>query len=491
MSDHCAEYELETLLLAPETLTEGEREKIQSHCEGCLLCSEHLANLRQFYNDLEENAKSRPTERDTAFAHDLLSKRRLSLAGRKLELTEKSDSLAESFAEIIEPYRGPLVRRFIRYIQIHPIRFAAASSLSVAAIVLALTTIHPSRDTNPSYARAKDEFLIVYNSTGEELWKKHIGGHFDDATYESTTSASRGPERFRSVLDIDGDGKNEVLSIYSGTGGTAPFDNTLLCYNPDGSERWRYTLDREMTFGSIAYNDSYRFYTLAAGNFGEGGKSEVVAAAGHFPWLPSDIVRLNGNDGTLISEFWHPGALEAFAKKKIQGGSGAELVFGGKNGLFGQAALLVMDPRQVEGLAPMPDSSKPKGIGPGSEKYYVLFPGSDIQQFWNDPAVVDEINLASDGTLEVIVDEKTTSHPDAQIHFIFDSTFSCIRVSGSNTFTWVHDEYKKEGKVSSVLDDRYFEELRKKVEYWDGDRFVNKVAMNKHYLETIKSRPLP
>src|SRR2546426_3126630 len=167
MSEHFSENDLEIYYLSPEELSESETKRITLHLEDCQLCKGHLGQLIQYYQSLEESPESTPTERDTAFARKLLSRNRLFLPGRKAVLKEKSDSLVESFAEVIEPYRSSLTERVIRYFRIHPVRSAGMVSFAAIALAAVFMSIRPRLDKNPAIAQAKDGFLIVQNSYGD------------------------------------------------------------------------------------------------------------------------------------------------------------------------------------------------------------------------------------------------------------------------------------------------------------------------------------
>lgn len=139
------------------------------------------------------------------------------------------------------------------------------------------------------------------------------------------------PERAISLQDVDGDGRDEVLCIFGWTAAAFPFNNRLLCYNPDGTERWKYEIHRTMKIGGVSYNDQYRFYHLEAGDFAHSGRIEVIAAARHDPWSPNVLVRLDGDSGKIVSEFWHPGQLTEFDHKDLDHDGVDELIYGGQN----------------------------------------------------------------------------------------------------------------------------------------------------------------
>ena len=484
MSEHCSDRELEILCFSPDSLEGDEKEKIMLHLEGCLLCKEHHEKLKQYYQSLEETLNSPPTERDSTFAHRLLSRSRLSLPGRRPELSEKSDSLMETFAEVIEPYRRSLVRRVIRYFRVHPVRSAGMVSFAAIALVLAFISIRPKVDKDPAIGEGKDGFLIVSNKHGDELWRKYIGASFVTPDYPH-------PERVISLQDVDGDGRDEVLCIFGWTAANFPFNNLLACYNPDGAERWKYEIHRNMTIGGIAYSDQYRFYHIEAGDFAHSGKIEIIVAARHDPWSPNVLIRLNGESGKLLSEFWHPGQLREFDHKDLDHDGVEELIYGGQNSRLQHACVVVFDPRKVSGFAPASEGYYPKGSPAGTEKYYITLPASDLKEYASD--VTNEVvglRITNDGMIEVIVNEPVRTM-SGTLYYYFDSSLHCTDVRTSDSFTAAHQKLERDGKLSSHIDAKYLEALRRGVMYWDGDKFVDRVTVNKHYIDAMKPPPLP
>jgi hypothetical protein len=482
MAKHCSEYELQMLDRPSEAPEGAERARIALHVEGCSLCREHLEDVREFNRNLAASLASPPSEKDVAFARKLLSGHRPFLAGRRARLPEKSDSLAESFAEVIEPYRQPLAKRVLRFVQFHPVRSFAGAAAGVLALVLATAVFRPGVDRNLMLAEGSEGFLVAKNAHGDELWRKYVGADFTAASYAAVFGSH--PDRGIRVLDVDNDGKNEVLSIFGWTNESLPANNVVSCYNADGSERWKYELHRSMTLGGFHYSDLYRFYHLEAGDFAHTGHVEVVAAARHDPWAPNVLVRLDAATGKLLGEYWHPGQLREFDQKDFDHDGVAELAFGGQNNRLKHACVAILDPRSIDGGAPATDGYYPAGFRPGTEKFYILLPQSDLMTYTTDVTnEVERLRITDNGMIEAVVKEPARG-VSGSLFYYFDSTMTCVSVRASDSYTGAHNLYVKEGKLSSRLDDAYFAALRSGVLYWDGDKFVTTVTRNRHYHET-------
>ncbi len=479
---HITENTFEKYILAPDELLEGEKKNLEKHLDECALCKENYAKLHEFHTAIEENLRTEPTERDKMFAEKLLARRKQVIPFRKPELAQHTRNTLDAYFEIIEPYRRPLVQRFMRYIQIHPFRVAGGVSLA-AALVFASLLIRPMfKDTNPSYARAKDEFLVVYNKEGEELWKKHIGMGFDSQQLQKKFMFEP-MDNYVTTADVDNDTKNEVIAVF----GWLPQPpsrkkNAVTCYSSDGSERWTYEFNRKITFGSEEFSNDYRLGKIVVGDFDKNGSVETVALATHILYYPCAVVRLDANKGILLNEYWHSGLMGQVFSMDIDGDSIDELIFGGSNNGFNRASLLVLDTRMISGHAPSTPPYTPVGIEKGTEKYYILLPQSDLCKVGPERRnTVSNIRLTAENLLEVRTFEvQAESHSPGLIYY-FNTQMRCISVDANDYFVKEHEIMRNEGKLKMVLDKQYFEELRQSVQYWDREnsRFV-------HYEELTK-----
>ncbi len=473
-SEHLDEKTLELHTLRSPLVNDRQAE-IKNHLKHCPWCNALAVDIETYYREVEEIR--RPLSASPA---------------RALYPVERMIRLRTEGAPVPIPSGGnTTLQRVFETMRRHPVRwtagFAAVLSLATFGVEKALV-----RDLTVAYALPDKEFLVAYNKNSEELWRNYLGYGFDIANAPHYISKEK--EFGSPVLDVDGDGTNEVINISGWKGWDRQerkYDNDVFCLNADGSERWKFELHRNVTIGTTQYSDDYRFYQIIAGDFRKSGRAEVFGLAVHIPWFPSVIVRLDARDGTLLGEYWHNGMLPYVARKDIDHDGVEELFFAGQNNRFGAASLLVLDPRYIEGYAPAPEDFRPQGMKPGLEKYYLLFPPSDLRPFWADIThEVQRIAWRQDGRLEVWVVEKIIS-PDAQttknlIHepqllYYFDSAMRCVDVRVSDAFSALHARFKSLGKVKNEINNAYLEQLRQGVRYWNGGQFVKEPIMNARY----------
>lgn len=458
------------------------RLQIESHLAKCDGCREVYTRISNFYTDVKEDleaSKNLPVLKEEGLP----------------ERIERSLKRRYSDKDTFRTIDVALPVRVGRWVVRHP--YASVGGLiafaGIALTLLLLSSKTEIKDPLPSYARAKEEFLVAYSKDGEELWRKHIGQGYDAVNLPG--HVQQHPEQLLATIDVDGDGRNEIIGIFGWIPGRMggleqPLRNKVICYNADGSERWKYEFRRQITIGSVQYSDDYRFYLMTVADYDQDGSLEVIAAVGHTTWFPNVLVRLRAMDGSLLSEYRHNGWLPLFAHTDVDGDGIQELLFAGENSQFGRGCLAVVDPRRIEGQGPAPEGFITQEVGAGTEKYYILFPATDLEKFWtispNKPVV---LKIGTDGFIEVQVDEEVKEAGGGAIHYYFDSSLRCVKVRVSDGFASVYKRLENEGKVSRKLDEQYVEDLRKQVLYWDGERFVNTTTMNKRYQKLTKIVP--
>ncbi len=492
--EHIEKNILEKYIISRENFTPGELDNITAHLAHCAYCKDHAEKLTAFYDSVSKEMQNNPTERDKAFVEKLLvpkgwitTRNRLALPEKKLALQERVDNALSTFVEIIEPYHRPLAQRIVRYIQLHPVKTTVRFSMAACLVGLALFFAKPFKDTNPEYARAKDEFLVVYNKNGNELWRKYIGIGYD---LEKLRVQEPGfdPNNYLQTIDVDGDGKKEVIAIFGMLSEWQP-KNIIYCYTPDGKEQWTYRFNRQMTFGNKLFDDTYNFRNILVGDFDKNGSIEIIAVISHGGWFPTAIVNINAQEGILLNEYWHSGSIHRLINRDLDNDGIEEIIATGENNGFNLASVFVIDPRNFQGHSPAPEEYTPKNISIGNEKYYLLVNRSDLQEYSSH-----QRNRArgfwfnSDGSLIVTVTEEIERTEYTLLYF-FSPTLQCINVDGEDKFVTLRNKFIAEGKLTKKLDAQYYEDLRKGVQYWNGDKFVYTPTMNKKYVEVAMRLP--
>lgn len=462
--EHLDEKTIELYILEADPVKDARRE-IGRHLGECAGCAALHREMSEYY---EEVSKIREDRSRTGM-------QALTLGGMLVR--------TPPYEGLPDPARIPatLPARIVLFV----IRHYAVSAVSLAAALVAaflvLSPRTPTKDLNPDYARPKDEFLVAYNRSGEELWRKHVATGFD-------LYVAKWPLNRRAIFtaDADRDGKNEVYCIY-GDIPDLPFRSAIVSYDWDGVERWRYWYHREIRNDSESFSDGYECNSMIVGDFARNGTVEIIAEFEHHERYPNVVVKLDALTGSLKGEYWHAGNIEYMAQKDFDGDGVDEIYMTNTSMFDGAAPLIVLDPRSINGRAPMPDGLEPLGVPSGTEKYYLLLPRSGLQSRGNFLSTAGEaMYFRTDSLLEVIVYDRFADGTSFALNFYFDREMRCRRVYASEPNLAYYRRLQQEELTKARIDHDFLEEMRSAILYWDGDKFVDRPAMNRHYLDAVR-----
>jgi hypothetical protein len=241
-----------------------------------------------------------------------------------------------------------------------------------------------------------------------------------------------------------------------------------------------------MTFGGEAFTDNYRFLIMMVGDFDADGKQEVIAMVRHHPFWSSAVIRLDAVDGSLEGEYWHTGWIKTAKHFDVDGDGTEELFFAGENNALDAACLAILDPRRIVGHSPLNHEFVPDNLEAGTEKYYIIFPRTDLETLSNHPRnVAYELQVSGSASFHVGCQE---SFPEGgyAVFYEFDSSFRVRKAILSDDFVAFHRQMEAEGRLHKKLDEEYTSDLLKAVRYWDGEKFVPEPTMNRKYRQIAR-----
>lgn len=451
---HLDEKTLELLAMDSKEI-QSRKDEILQHLASCQGCSQQYSEIENYYKEVKKILEFE--ENNSVILSEKLN----------VPQVTKKNTLGKVFKTFVP---SP-VYRFIQY---HPV----ASSFSFAVVVLlALILMIPrlTKNSNPSYTRASEGYLIVYNSDNVELWKKYIGRGFNPSILNHGYLSTH---KYVEIIDVDNDKTNEIVAVF-GFFNVPSSMNEVYCFNSDGSERWVYQFERTITFGEETFSD-FGLINMIAGDFDKDGDKEIIVNARHQTYYPAVLLKIDARSGKLISEYWHSGHITTIMANDFNNDGIEEIFFWGENNGLNLAPLGVLDPRNLSGHAPSTESYLPKDIPKGKELYYIVFPRPDLAKFSERKRnYVNQVLFQKNGLIQVCVVEEISEKPYG-VYFFLDSNMNCVKV-GDDVTTALHQKLEKEGKLTKKLDEQYYEDLRKQILYWDGEKFVNYTAMNRNY----------
>ncbi len=491
--EHIEIQQIEKFILSHEEFNPEEGERITAHLKDCAYCKDHAEKLTEFYDSVSKELHNEPTERDKVFAEKILSRRKQVIPFRKPELAQHSQDALDTYFEIIEPYRRPLVQRITRYIQIHPVRTAVRFSLAACLAALAIFIVKPFKDSNPVFAEVKNYILYTYNKDGEKLWTKGaVGMKNRQSTMGDLAQEYNGCLR---IGDTDDDGKNEVL--ISGVNTKELFtQDSLYCYEGNGKLRWGINIGTIISFGNKSNTQHssriiFDFRILKKNNIS---KPQIFVLCSEVGFSPTKISEIDPMDGRERQAFYNRGGGGFLLDKDIDKDGNVDLLALGINDAFNRAYLAVLDPSDINGYAPVTPNYTPQGVLPAKLKYYLLFPITILENKYsatpyNMPYGISE---SDDGSVSIKITNYLNHFPikDLKVQLVYslDSLLKVKSVVGGDGFIKANNYLLEHGLLKESLIPNYINSLKDSVLYWDGEKFMNSPTMNKKY--QIRNNPI-
>lgn len=380
-------------------------------------------------------------------------------------------------------------RRLTQEIQV-PLRQLAAqriwkrrrpiASLLILGLSLALgyRIISPI-DKNPRFAELRDKWLVVKNARYEVLGQYDIGTRVarqaEGQDYELAIA------RTCQFYDVDHDGINEVF--YRSRRDEDSTEWCISCQSVrEGGIHWQATVSRQLVFPkkSDVAKATFSIVTFVVGDFEGTGRPEVILVANH-TFFPSLIVKLDARTGQELGSYLHVGQLADVAATDLDGDGVAEIIACGVNNAFRKAAVLVLDPRRIEGCSPTAGDYVPDPYVPARERWYLLIPRTIAGDAVRDLS-------ASNGALSVMIDRdakriavavsdyqidlpRFDMSATAKLVYYFDFDLHPLRVGTSTPYDLLAERMVRLGWIQKVPDKTYFDSCLNSIWRWrDGAR---------------------
>jgi hypothetical protein len=338
------------------------------------------------------------------------------------------------------------------------------ASVVLVTAVLFIPKLVGSRP--PSDFRIRGAVLSILDEKGRELWKYDTGlENLElEAIYRQHFQYRRiNPENWAGVLphliikDLDADGRPEVL--FSTQTQDEFNEGELICFGSRGDIRWRIRTGREMRFGEEDFSADFRIHGLVVADLNGDGRSEIVVDSFHRPNFPCQILVLDPA-GKTIGEYWSSGQFIDIVVHDLDGDGKPEIIAGGTNNEYRSGVLAVFKPDRIHGASPQTlDHYECRGLDPGTQEFFVLLPRTDVD--------VVETYQESVAAVEVLENDRISAVTlFSGIYYEFGFDFRTVEVRSGHRFERLHALAAAEGKVKSVANEGYFEDLRDRIRFW-------------------------
>jgi len=341
-----------------------------------------------------------------------------------------------------------------------------AALLVVAAVVF--TGLNLSTPRVPHGFRIEGPELVILSVNGKTLWR-HMSGSTNLAREKYRSSKPQ--ERWvwedkewtlpRLIIDdLDGDGRVEIL--FNALTDDSRSEGSVLCLNHRGKTLWEFESGRPLEFGTTRFSGDFNVRGFDAIDLDGDGRKEILVIAHQLHRFPTRLSILDA-EGKSIGDYWHSGQLADFIAADLDGDGRKEILTFGTNNEYGEGVVIVLDPADMRGCSPQSEERfRWKDVEPGSELHYIRLPRPDAElavEYFPLESVV-RAQASSSGTLSFWGGR-------SGLEFVFDLSMKPVEVRGSHSFQVLHENARRSGKITSVPDTAYFEDLRRRVLRWD------------------------
>jgi hypothetical protein len=453
--EHPSEHSIELYVLrAPAG--KPERDRIEAHLQECAGCRELADAASSFYTDLQVDILTQPPR-------------------------EPSPSIGISVTPgrppvIFEPpFREATLSRvrsggFVRYVRAHPFVAGGGGLALLGGLAFLMLTfdLMPSRDRSLSTVieNQNSSSLDAYNRAGEKLWSCPVPHLSEFLQQERETGRT-----YLQLADLDGDGRNELITSYPVVPGDGENGEFLHVLNYDKTEIRRIRPGEAVMCRGRTYADEFQVGGFSIGDFSGTGSMEIVVLMNHLH-SPSIVSRYDAA-GKRLGTYRHFGQLSLMGTKPIADGPAQEFVlYGGSDTEEGSytAVIVGLDPSRLTGDG---ESSYSGGFSlPHSpaERFYARIPPTKVTKefglhvrFLRAKAVP----LKDEQGFRIL----TTAWPDSvpiYFEYIFRSNFGIVEVKSSNETERLFDRLAAKGLVGGSFFDDYMKVVAGEVRYWDG-----------------------
>jgi hypothetical protein len=474
MMIHIEEHILEAHAARAPEVRHREKE-ILVHLEECAGCRAIWEEYRLFYNDLRAELQ-KPALQESGRSTAVVTRRRADVR-----------AFQDLFVSPIRPYPPTFAGRATYIIRAYPVVSGIGGFLFMGLLALLFFSLSPRlfRDMNPSYTHinSAEGHLEIYNKSREPIWTVPING-----IHEFTPQKLLEAEHSTLLYDVDGNGRNEILTILP-TGEPRENCYPLTIFSTADAQPVTHYFRDTINFRGTSYRELLYPNQLLLAGLGDRRSPNFFLVTNNGR-SPNIVFRLDDRFET-VGEYYHFG--DVYQKTFItKAGTPLLFLFGendiGETDSLNSAILAVLDPSKLRGKT---ESSATRGFGKAvsdAEIFYIRFPLTDMNRYLHakevtlqvDQTMVNGENLYSVWTYGNGVSDTHVGNGIPAFEYIFSEQFELREIKfDSDTFSR-REAMIEGGHLKGKMDAAYLDNLRRSVRYWDGTTWQDHAVMIGH-----------
>ncbi len=345
-----------------------------------------------------------------------------------------------------------------------------SAALTLILLVILGFNLLKYLDKNPARIIDENRSVIVENKYGEVLFEKKATFYFTEET------ASQIRQIKRRFIDIDDDGRMELLILQENLKGTPEENKTgrLACYNNYGNLIWEYILTEKVETPRQSFSRKYVLKNII-GVIEENGTKVIYVCGQNIIYFPSPFIRIDARTGERLEGIlWHPGGMNSGIIGDFNKDGKTELVACGVNNGLERAVVFSINTDELKHTtrAPSIQDYSFNGFKVAKFNKYILFPKTDYNMYkklrFNNSLFVSFNKLNNKFYA-------TTLEGDPQknivgLGFYFDNNLSNPEILIGDIFQVRRDSLVVKGKIKGKLTNtkEYEKSLMEQFEEWNS-----------------------
>jgi hypothetical protein len=358
---------------------------------------------------------------------------------------------------IVEIKKYNWFERTLKYILNKWQSILIASILSIILLFLFATDF----DDNPMMFEQDGKLLNIQNKNGRVLWSTRL--NFDPKS--GTDDKSR---YSRIILDINGDGINEVILAEEELDIKSYDAGRVVCFDKDKNLIWEYYFrDTVSTFRR--WTNNYQISIIDTATLND--TKVLFLIARNIPNFANAIFKvelISGKRYDSSATLWNAGGITNAMIGDFNEDDKKEMIVAGLNNGFERAVLFSVDLDKIFGQTPAPERYIFNNIPKAELNGYIVLPNSDYGKLFHRSNIVPFNGLYyASNSKEIVAQTLDGNDKPILFYYGFDTDLNFLWVDCADNAQQLRDSLVMQGILNPPFTntEEYFKILEESIEY--------------------------
>jgi hypothetical protein len=433
---------------------ENEQSEFQGHIKKCNRC-------RRFYGDLKS-------------FYILMDKKHPELTGQKLLIKGSFQLPQQKYPDISSSNIVKFTKNFPFHLKEYIFEYKkplfAGFSFACLLLCAILAPSYLFKDNNPVHTKFNNSnrMVEVYNQNWDKLWEKSYNGNTNSLEMIGLDQACQ-------LVDIDGDKKNEMVSALTLLDKNNSKYNVIQIFNYKGELIKSREFGNTFSYNGENYLNTFYTWGMLVKQIEKDKDKDIIFTLQHIH-SPSSIIRVD-KDLNILGEYWHYGHFDKLYSVDFDNNGNKKIIVTGFEDKTRTGVFAVLDPLKINGKTQATQTSGYELSSSNAEEFYVRLPLPKEMSFLYTRPMVSSIVPESlkDSTIGFVWKSNASWDPapgsyryECILYYYFTKDMKPVKINSTDKSDLCYKELLKAGKIKSLPDKTYFENLMKEIEYWNG-----------------------